>query len=84
MKKKTLKEFLWNVEYYYNNPTSPSETIGSYFVYFTLTFPEKCAMNEDQKAAMQKLADMEDDKEAIAFFLNEFVDLPKKAVEANG
>ena len=69
---KTIKEFNWNVNYYYNNPTN-SDSIGHFFAYDVLTFPEKCDMSEGLKKLMRSVMNEKDDRKAMILFLIEFV-----------
>jgi len=69
---KTIKEFAWNVNYYYNNTTN-SDNIGHFFAYDVMTFPEKCEMSEGRKKLLISLVSEMDDRKAMVLFLTEFV-----------
>lgn len=69
---KTMKEFAWNVNYYYNNPTN-SKCIGSFFAMDVMTFPEKSAMSKTKMNLLRSIAEEIDDRKAMIMFLTEFV-----------
>ena len=69
---KTLKEFAWNVNYYYNNPTN-SDNLGHFLAFDVMTFPEKCAMSEETMGLLREIANETNDRLAMIMFLNEFV-----------
>jgi formate/nitrite transporter FocA (FNT family) len=69
---KTLKEFSWNVNYYYNNTTN-SDCIGHFFAYDVMTFPEKCEMSKERMQLLINIAEEKNDNTAMIMFLTEFV-----------
>ena len=69
---KTLREFSWNVNYYYNNKTN-SENIGHFFAFDVMTVPEKSEMSEDKMNLLRAIAEEKNDRLAMMMFLDEFV-----------
>ena len=69
---KTLKEFSWNVNYYYTKSTN-SDNIGHFFMFDVMTFPEKSDMSEERMVLLRAIAEEKNDRIAMVMFLNEFV-----------
>lgn len=70
---KTLKEFSWNINYYYKNPTM-SKSLGRFLAFDVMTFPEKSAMSEERMQLLRNVAEEKDDKTAMIMFLEDFVE----------